>query len=295
MANLYTLKERNVFKSYLFLAGFIVILAGVGYALSFLFGENTIFWIVFGVSIFTSFISYWFSDKIVLSITGAKPVKKEENLELYRLVENLAITAGLPKPKVYVIEDSAPNAFATGRDPEHSAVVVTRGLLGKLDRTELEGVLAHELSHIGNRDTLIATIIVILVGVVIRGTDLAIRGGLRGGDRKSRSGIGLLFSLIFLLLAPIMAQLLRFAVSRKREFVADASAGLLTRYPEGLAKALEKLDADKSTMRRVSNSTAHLFIENPFKDKRNKSFLVKLFSTHPPVEERIKALRSMEV
>lgn len=297
MPDLYTLKEKNVFRTYLFLTLFLIVVAGLGYILSFYLGESIVFWGVFGLSIAMSFISYWFSDRIVLKMTGAKPVKRKEFLELHRIVENLAITAGLPKPKIYIIEDRAPNSFATGRNPGHSAVIVTRGLVDKLDRNELEGVIAHELSHIGNRDTLIATVVVILVGVVIRATDLALRVGFGGRDRKERGrgGIGLLLSLIFLLIAPVFAYLLKFAISRKREFVADASAGLLTRYPEGLASALEKLGQNKTTLKRASNATAHLFIENPFRDRRSKSFLVKLFSTHPPLEERIKVLRSMEI
>lgn len=295
MASLYTLKEKNIFKTYLYLSGFLVLLAGMGYLLSSYFQENLIFWVAFGFSILMSLVSYWFSGKVVLKMTGAEPVKREENPELHRLVENLSITAGLPEPKICLIEDSAPNAFATGRDPQHAVLVVTRGLLRKLDRNELEGVLAHELSHVKNRDTLIATIVVILVGLIIRATDLGLRFGFGGGERRKRSGLGLFLSLVLLLLAPVFAQLLRLAVSRKREFVADADAGLLTRYPEGLAGALEKIDRDKDTLKNPSNATAHLFIENPFKDKRKKSFLVKLFSTHPPIEERVKALRSMEM
>lgn len=296
MATLYTLKETNVRKTYLYLVGFLVLIIVLGWIGSYYFQNESFFWFAFITSILTSLGSYWFSDRIVLGMTKAKPIEKKDSPELYRLVENLCITAGLPLPKVYIISDPAPNAFATGRDPKHSAIAVTTGLLEKLERTELEGVIAHELSHIGNRDTLLATIVVILVGLIVRITDFFFRTRLRARrDRdKDVPPIFLLLSLAFLFLSPILAQLLRFAISRKREFLADATGVLLTRYPEGLARALEKISQDPNILRTASNATAHLFIANPLKGKESKSWLVRLFSTHPPIKERIAALRQMQ-
>jgi len=230
-------------------------------------------------------------------MSRAKPISKEDNPELYRLVENLCIAAGLPLPRIYIIEDASLNAFAAGRDPKHSVIVVTRGLLEKLERVELEGVIAHELSHIGNRDTLLATAVVVLVGLVVRLTDIFFRMRFRGRAR-GKDKIPLIFfavSLIFLILAPFLAQLIRLAISRKREFLADACGALLTRYPEGLARALEKISRDTKSLKTASNATAHLFIVNPFKGKEAVSWFTKLFSTHPPVEERIKALRDLKI
>jgi len=253
-------------------------------------------------SVLMSFFSYWYSDKIVLAINKAEPIKKENNLELYRLVENLCITAGLPLPKIYIIREDQPNAFATGRDPKHAAVVVTQGLLGRLERNELEGVIAHELSHIGNRDILLSTIIVVLVGVVVIITDLFFRISFYGGfgGRNNREGgqmriILLAVSLLLAVLAPLLAALIKLAISRKREFLADASGALLTRYPEGLARALEKISQDPHSLKVANNSIAHLYIASPFRGRQSKSWLNKLFMTHPPIEERIRALRGMKI
>src|SRR4030042_3375937 len=238
MPTLYTLKEANVRKTWLYLAGFFVLTLFLAWFLSYYFDNQSIFLFAFALSLGTSFGSFWFSDKIVLAMSRAKPIEKRDNPELYRLVENLCITAGLPVPKIYIIDDNASNAFATGRDPSHAVVAVTSGLLAKLEKTELEGVIAHELAHIGNRDTLLATIVVVLVGLIITMADLFFRTrlGSRKRDRDGGGGIFVFLGVFFMILAPIMAQLMRLAISRKREFLADASAALLTRFPEGLAR-----------------------------------------------------------
>ena len=296
MATLYTLAESNIRKTWLYLSAFLGLIILMGWVISYLSGSQIFFWIAFLFSLLTSISSFWFSDKIVLAMSKAKPVEKKDNPELYRLVENLCITAGLPLPKIYIIEDPSPNAFATGRDPKHSVIAVTRGLLEKLERVELEGVLSHELAHIGNRDTLLATVVVILVGLVVRMTDLFFRMSFRRRDREEKaSPVFMLLGLALLILAPLFAQLIRFAISRKREFLADATGALLTRYPEGLARALEKISQDPKPLRVASNATAHLYIINPFKGKQRQNWLVRLFSTHPPVEERIRALREMKL
>lgn len=247
-----------------------------------------------------SFGSYWYSDKIILSMTKAVPVAKKDNPELYRIVENLCIAAGLPLPKIYIIKERQPNAFATGRDAKHAVVAVTQGLLDKLERTELEGVIAHELAHIGNKDILLGTVVVVLVGIVAMLSNLFIRisfyGGGRRRDSKGNAGVLLLIlGIIAAILAPLAASLIRMAISRKREFLADASGALLTRYPEGLARALEKISADPTPAKIANNSTAHLFISSPFKGKQQNSWFTKLFMTHPPTEERARALRGMKV
>lgn len=296
MTNLYTLKEANIRKTWLYLFSFSVLVIGLGYFISCYFENEMIFIFVLLISLVSSFGSYWYSDKIVLALTGAKPIEKKDNPELYRLVENLCITAGLPLPKICVISDSAPNAFATGRNPENAAIAFTTGLLDKLERVELEAVVAHELAHIGNRDTLLATIVVVLVGLIVRTTDLFFRSRIRiKSDRNKDGGVFAILFIIFLVLAPIMAQLLRLAISRKREYLADASGALLTRHPDGLISALKKISDYPQSMRRKSNATAHLYIVNPFKGKESKNWMVKMFATHPPIEERIKALGELEI
>jgi len=226
-------------------------------------------------------------------------IKKENAPELYRIIENLCITAGLPLPKIYIINEAQPNAFATGRDAQHAVIAVTKGLLDKLNKSELEGVIAHELSHIGNKDMLLQTIIVILAGMVTLASDFFIRSNLfgrRSDNRDNNMGMVLfLVGLALAILSPIIATLIRLSISRKREFLADASGVLLTRYPEGLASALEKISADSSPMKIANEATAHLFISSPFKGKQGKNWLVKLFMTHPPAEERIRALRQINV
>lgn len=244
--------------------------------------------------------SYYASDKIVLAISRARPVTKEEYPYLYNVVEGLAIAAGLPKPRCYLIDDTAPNAFASGRNPKNSVIVVTKGLLEKLNRAELEGVIAHEMSHIKNYDVLVQTLAVVMVGVVALLSDWILRSFLWGGGRRKvktrgRGGGGasilIIVGLIMAILSPLIAQLLQLAISRKREFLADASGAFLTRYPPGLASALRKLAADKEPLEVANKATAHLYIVNPLKDW--KGTVNKLFSTHPPVEERIAALEKM--
>ncbi|KKU92795.1 MAG: Protease HtpX-like protein [Parcubacteria group bacterium GW2011_GWA1_49_26] len=286
----------------MYLAIFLLFIIGLGWVVSYIANAPAILWIAAIVSILMSIGSYWYSDKIVLGMTGAKPIEKRDNPELYRIVENLCITAGLPVPRIYILQDPQPNAFATGRDPQHAVVAVTTGLLSRLERTELEGVIAHELSHIGNRDILISTIVVVLTGVVVLAVDFFFRLSFRGGFRsRNDRGSGqtqvviMLLGLVFLILAPILAQLMQFAISRKREFLADASGALLTRYPEGLARALEKISADPNQLRRASDATAHLYIASPFRGKEKTSWIHKLFMTHPPVEERVSVLRGMNI
>lgn len=247
-----------------------------------------------------SFSSYWYSDKIVLRMTKSEPIKKEDNPELYRIVENLCITAGLPVPKVYILNEAQPNAFATGRDAKHAVIVVTRGLLEKLERVELEGVIAHELSHIGNKDILLQTAVVVLVGVIALASHWFLRisfyGGL--GRRRSKGNAGLILlvlGIVAAILAPLAATLIKLAISRKREFLADASGALLTRYPEGLARALQKISSDPTSLKVANSSTAHLFISSPFRGKQSKSFFTKIFMTHPPVNERISALKGIKI
>ncbi len=252
-------------------------------------------------SVLMSVGSYWWSDKIVLAMSGAREIDHDSNRELYHLVENLCITAGLPVPKIYIIDDTAPNAFATGRDPEHAVIAVTAGILQKLNKTELEGVLAHELSHVGNRDILFSTIVVVLVGFITLLADWFWRASFFGGRRRSREegnmgGIIFIIAIILTILAPIVATLMQLAISRKREFLADADGALLTRYPEGLARALEKISADTEPLEVANKATAHMYIVNPLKNNGNgRSWFANLFSTHPPIEERVAALREMPV
>lgn len=281
---------------------FFVLVILIGWLVSYFLGSYVILRIAVIYSILMSFFSYWYSDRIILAMSRAKPIEKNDNPELYRLVENLCITAGLPLPKIYILPEQQPNAFATGRDPQHGVVAVTQGLLRRLERTELEGVIGHELSHIGNRDALLQTIVVVLVGVVVIVTDFFFRIGFRGGFSSRRSdrnkGMGaimIIVALVFAILAPLIANLIKLAISRKREFLADASGALLTRYPEGLARALEKISQDPASLSVANNSTSHLYIVNPFRAKEQTSWFHRLFLTHPPVEERTKALRGMEV
>lgn len=277
---------------------FFIVIIGIGWAFSYVYNAPEILVIAVLFSVFMNVLSYWFSDKIVLSLAGARPASREDFFDLYTVTENLSITAGLPMPRIFIIPDPAPNAFATGRDKEHAVVAVTTGLLQILDRTELEGVIAHELSHIGNRDILLSTIVVVLVGFVTLLSDFFLRMSFFGGgrDRDSRVGaIGALVGVALIILSPIIATLIQLAISRKREFLADASGALLTRYPEGLAKALLKIGSYRGPMRRANHATAHLYIANPFGPSgRAKGFLNKLFMTHPPVEERVRALRGIE-
>lgn len=294
---LYTQKERNIHRTWILMSLFLVFIIGLGWIFSRIFDNSIILYIAIIFSVLINFFSYWYSDKIVLAITHARQVKKEDNPELYRLVENLAITAGLPLPKIYIINELQPNAFATGRDKNHAVIAVTQGLLERLERVELEGVIAHELAHIGNRDILLSTVIVILVGFIAMLSDLFLRFCLWGigGRRKGVHPFLLLFGIVAAILAPTAAMIIQLAISRKREFLADATGALLTRYPEGLCRALKKISDDLTPLKTASSSTAHLYISNPFKGKQAYNWFTKLFLTHPPIEERIKALQGMKV
>ncbi|OGB63596.1 zinc metalloprotease HtpX [candidate division CPR3 bacterium GWF2_35_18] len=248
---------------------------------------------------FMSFFSYYFSDRIVLALSKAHEIQKEDNFQLFTTVENLCIGAGLPLPRIYIIDDTAPNAFATGRDPKHAVICVTTGLLQKLEKLELEGVIAHELSHIKNYDIRLMSIVVILVGLVALMSDWFLRFSFWGGGRRRRNSdeggqLGAIFAIaaiVLALLSPLIAQLIKFAISRSREYLADASAALITRYPQGLASALEKISRDTEPLEASNKATAHLYIVNPLKNLKGP--MNNLFSTHPPIEERIKKLREM--
>lgn len=299
MATLYTHKGENIRRTWLLIGAFIVLVAGLGWVFSYVFEAYIIFPIAVAFAVMMSLGSYWFSDKIVVSLAGAKPIEKKDDPELYRLVENLCITAGLPMPRLYLVDSQAMNAFATGRNPDNAVVAVTRGLREKLNRTELEGVLAHELSHIGNRDMKVATIAAVLAGVIVIMVDMVWRmmfwGGMGRDRRQGGSVLILIAAVVAIVLAPLAATLLRMAVSRQREFLADSSGALLTRYPEGLASALEKIASHPVGMRKGSDAIAHLWIDEPEKQKRGKSFFTRMFMTHPPVEERVLRLRKLRM
>ncbi len=296
MASLYQERSKNVFRTWLMMGVFLILITLVGFVAAQYYGNASILYAAVGFSFVMNIGAYWFSDKVAIASVGAKPADASEYRELHRIVENLSITAGLPKPRVYIINDPAPNAFATGRDANHAVIAVTTGLLGIMDRTELEGVIAHELSHVGNRDILVMTVAVVLVGIVSMVANMAIRISYFGnGDRDRNTGpIVLIAMVVAAVLAPIAAQLIQLAISRRREFLADASGALLTRYPDGLAHALAKIGSYESPMERASTTTAHLFISNPFGAHAAGQFVAKLFSTHPPIEERIAALQGMK-
>jgi heat shock protein HtpX len=310
MATLYTQQESNIGKTWFLMFFMFALIMAVGWFLSYYYGNPAILIIAVIFSVGMNLFSYWFSDKVALAAAAAKPTFDARTgavdpqfLELNRIVENLAITAGLPKPRVYIINDPAPNAFATGRNKDHSAIAVTTGLLGMMERVELEGVLAHEMSHIGNKDILISTIAVVLAGFLSIVSDMFLRsrlygfGGGRsggnggGGDGDSKGGnILVIVGMVLVILSPIAGMLIQLAISRKREFLADATGALITRYPEGLARALEKIGAYQAPMQHATNATAHLYISNPFGAKARRG-VNGLFMTHPPVEERVRRLR----
>lgn len=297
-SNLYTNQDSNVRKTWLLMTTFLVLVIGLGWAISYIYNSQMILYVAVIFAVFMNFFSYWYSDKIVLSLHKAKAVTRAEYFDLWNIVENLSITAGLPMPKVYVVTDPSPNAFATGRNKEHAVVCVTTGLLEILDKTELEGVIAHELSHIGNRDILISTVVVVLAGFVSILADFFIRSTwFRGGRDDNRNGgnVLMIVGIVLAILAPIFATLIKLAISRKREFLADSSGALLTRYPEGLASALRKISASSQPLKTAHAADAHLFISNPFGKKGKRSFFSSLFMTHPPVEDRIEALLGEEV
>jgi len=287
--------SRNKRSSYLLFFFFILFIALLGGIFGYVWGIG--YWgalIAFVIAVALVWVSYYNSDKIVLKISKARPATREEFPHLYHTVDGLAIAAGNPKPKCYVIDDSAPNAFATGRDPEHAVICVTTGLLKKMNRAELEGVIAHEMSHIKNYDIRFMMLVTVMVGIVALLSDFMLRTFIFGGHRRSKGGgnaLILIIALAFAVLAPVAAIFMKMALSRKREYLADASAALLTRYPEGLASALEKLSADKEPLEAANKATAHLYIINPLRE--HKSRLNNMFSTHPPLKERVERLRAM--
>lgn len=298
--NIYSQISANKTKTWLIVVLFVLFVTTV----IFIYGKASGYGLSYaGIGLIISgimgFSSYYYSDKMILGMSKAKQIAKKDNPQLFRIVENLCIGAGVPLPKIYIIDDSAINAFATGRDPKHSVVCVTTGILDRLNKVELEGVIAHELSHVRNYDIRLMSIVVILVGLVALLADFFMRSLWLGGGRRDRSdrgnaqGIFLMVGIVLAILSPIIATLIQLAVSRRREFLADASGALLTRYPEGLASALEKIAKDKEPLEVANNATAHLYISNPFKATMSGHWFTNLFNTHPPIEERIKILRSM--
>jgi heat shock protein HtpX len=301
MANLYTSVAANKRNSFLITAAITAVFVVLGYFLGRYWGSGYggVF-IAFLVALVMSLSAYYGGDKMVLGISRAKRIEKKDAPQLFNVVEELSIAAGLPMPAIYVIDDTAPNAFATGRDPRHASVAITTGLLQKLNRDELQGVMAHELSHVGNRDILYATMVGILVGSIVMMSDFFLRSFFWGGGRRRRSNSGggaagaifLVIAILLAVLAPIFAKLLQLAVSRQREYLADASGAKLTRYPEGLASALEKISGDKEVLEVANRATQHLYIVNPIKPFEKRAS--NLFSTHPPIQDRIARLRAMK-
>lgn len=294
--NLYAQRTSNIYRTWALVLGFLVVVIAVGYAVSAYYGNPSILYIAVVIAVATNFYAYWASDKLVLSMSHARPASREEFFDFYTVTENLAIAAGLPKPKLYVIDDPAPNAFATGRDEAHAVVCATTGLLSIMTRPELEGVISHELSHIKNRDMLLMTIAVVLAGFVAIVADIFLRmsffGGGRRDDREGGNALFMILAVVGIVLAPVAAKLIQLAVSRRREYLADASGALLTRYPEGLASALRKIGGYTAPMRSANTATAHLFIGDPFGTKPSgvSGWIGRMFSTHPPIQSRIQAL-----
>ncbi|MBI2326555.1 M48 family metallopeptidase [Candidatus Collierbacteria bacterium] len=310
MKNYYELVDANKTRSNLVILGFISFIAVaayfIGYALGYGWGFVGYALILSGIM---SFASFYYSDKIVLSLSNATPANPRIHFNFYTVTDNLSKVAGIPMPKLYVIEDTAMNAFATGRDPNHAVIVATTGILAKLTRTELEGVIGHELSHVKNYDTRLMGIVTILIGVITLLADFLLRFSFFGGRRRSRDDGGgqlqivfFLIGLVLALISPLIANLIRLAISRRREFLADASSAQFTKYPEGLARALEKLAADIEPLEAANKATAHLYLVNPFhfdsanigkiKDHSSVGWFANLFNTHPPITERVNALRS---
>ncbi|MBI3046584.1 MAG: M48 family metalloprotease [Candidatus Harrisonbacteria bacterium] len=298
---LYKNKTLNLFKTWLLFAGFLGFVIAFGFAFAQIYQNSSILYFAVILSVGTALFSYWFSDKMVLAMVKAKPVSKDSAPELYDLVSDLAKEANLPLPKIYIVEENAPNAFATGRNPKHAVVAVTTGILRKLNKDELRGVLAHELSHVANRDMLVGTVAVILVGFISIASDFFMRSMLWGGmrrDSRNQGGTNIIFliiGVILAMLAPLAATLMRLAISRKRELLADSSGALLTRKPENLASALIKISSDSTPMLRANNANSHLWFDDPFDNKPRTPFLHKLFMSHPPTEERVKNLRGLKI
>ncbi|MES2436656.1 MAG: zinc metalloprotease HtpX [Patescibacteria group bacterium] len=294
--NIYHEQSKNVWKTWFLMIMFFAVIIGIGFGFAQAYNNSIILYIAVGFSFFMNIFSYWYSDKIVLKMYKAQEVTNESHPDLYNSVENLCITAGLPLPKIYVIPDAAPNAFATGRNKNHAAVAFSSGLLQMLNKSELEGVIAHELSHIGNRDILISTIVVVLVGFVSILADMFLHGAMWGGmnrdDDSKGNAISVIIGIALAILAPLAVTVIQLAISRKREYLADASGALLTRYPEGLASALEKISSYNRPMNHATQATAHMFIANPFGGLGKRA--AGLFATHPPAEDRIRILRGMK-
>jgi heat shock protein HtpX len=292
---MYSQIDANKRKTWILISLFTIVIVALGWVWGEYTGAGNA-GIIFAVILSTimNLTAFYKGDSVALATSGAKQIKKSDNPRLYRMVENLAITAGIPTPKVYVMNDPSANAFATGRDPEHASVAVTTGLLSIMEDNELEGVLAHELSHIKNYDIRVMTIVIVLVGVVLLLSDILLRTFFWGrGDRDNRAALVLmLIGVVLAILSPIFAQMIKLAVSRSREYLADASGALLTRYPEGLANALEKIAKHDRPLKKANHATAHLFLANPFDPHVTKKF-ESLFSTHPPIEQRIAKLRGM--
>jgi heat shock protein HtpX len=299
MTTLYSNQESNVRKTWFMMTGFLLLVILIGFVLSFIYNSPVLLYGAIGISLLMNVGAYWFSDKLVLSMANARPIEsKDEYPELWNTLENLCITAGLPMPKLYVIDDPAPNAFATGRNKDHAVVAVTTGILPLLSKSELEGVLAHELAHIGNRDMLLQTAVVVFAGVISLVADIALRASMFGGDEK-KNPIFFVLAIVAVILAPIAATIIRLAISREREFLADSTSALITRYPEGLASALEKISNFHQPMKVQQAAIAHLFISDPsgvndekeLREGEKISWVAKLFMTHPPVQERVERLR----
>jgi len=299
MINAYEQVDRNKRRSLVIMVIFVIFITGAVWLFSqaLNYGPGIVGWALI-ISGLMSFASYWWSDKIILALSKARPADKKRDFKFFTVTENLALASQIPVPKLYVIEDSAPNAFATGRDTHHAVICATTGLIDKLNRTELEAVVAHEISHIRNYDMRLMSIVTILVGMIVLISDWFLRGSQFGGRSRNREGnnvgaILFLIGLILALLSPLIAKLIQLALSRRREFLADASGVMLTKYPDGLMSALQKISADKEPLEVANKATAHLYIVNPFKGSLARGWAVNLFNTHPPVEERIKALKEM--
>jgi len=292
--------RSNITKTYVIITLFIAFVVLIGYVMGQALGYGDSFmWIAVVFAVISSFVSYYWSDKLVLAMSGARPADRKRDFDFFTVTENLSIAAGLPKPRLYVIDDDAMNAFATGRDPQHAVVCATSGILARLDRRELEGVIAHELSHVKNFDTRLMAVVAVLVGTIVYLADIFMRTLWWGGGRRSRDDEGnlgaimMVVGIVLAIVSPIMATLIQLAMSRNREYLADASGANLTRYPEGLARALEELKDDHDVLQSATNATAHLYIVNPFKGKNFGAWFSGLFDTHPPLDERIKRLRAM--
>jgi heat shock protein HtpX len=309
----YDLINKNKRESWILIFSFLVVITALGWVFAQVYDNSAILYFAVIFSTFSALFSYYFADSITLAVSKAQPVDRNTNQQLYNVVENLCITAGIPTPKIYIINDPSPNAFATGRDPQHAVICFTSGILQKLNKTELEGVTAHELSHIGNYDIRLMTLVVVLVGMIALLSNWFLRFSFFGGRRsnsRDNGNIGMILFLVGILLAilsPVIATIIKLAVSRQREYLADASGALLTRYPEGLASALDKISRDDEPLAEANNATAHLYIVNPFHQDNgqmaaratgnhgSRGWLAGLFNTHPPIADRIKRLREMNL